>query len=823
MLRLVGVLGLILRASALEAQPSTVPPAPEAVPVPEPAPVPGPEPEPAPAPEAAPPTAPVSAAPESAEDPEVTTLFEVVAVVPSGLTMDRIPRNVARLDRATLDKLHPLGVHDAMNQRLSGVVLNDVQNNPLQPDLQYRGYTASPLLGSPQGLAVYQNGVRINDPFGDIVQWDLVPEFAIQEIDLVPGADPLHGLNALGGGLVLRMKDGFHFEGYRVSGLAGSFGRYQTSAEWGQVSPAGVAFYAGISAFGESGFRDESRSSARHAYADVRQRGDDHEVGLNLTIADTDLRGNGPVPIELLEQDRSAVFTYPDITQNDLLMVSADASHDLGSGISLQARAYVRVLARSTVNGDEAEFETCPAAEVPDAQVLCDDDGMPLLSEAGRVVPSPEVVPYTGVYNTTQTDTDGYGGTAQIKFEEDLLQRPNQLIFGLGYDGGAVDFLQRAELGRLTEDRSVAGEGIFIANDGFRTKLQVDTHMASAFFVDTFTPLDPLSLQVAGRVHYIQVGMHDLAGTELDGDHHFERFDPALGLTFRAGERMTLFASYSESSRAPSAVELACADPEQPCRLPNAFIADPPLDQVVTRGVEAGWRGSLGGSHARPTLDWSLAGFASRNHDDILFVAGSRIGTGYFRNAGNTQRVGLEVGVNGRTGPVRMFASYTLLRATFESALVLPGAANPEARPADDATAGAPDNDEDEEGGVIDVEKGDRIPGLPTHSLKAGIAVSPLRQLELGLSAIVQSSRPFRGDEANLIGDVPGYAVFEAYASYAPLDALEVFVKAQNLLDTEYETFGVLADPSEVLEGTSDPRFLGPAAPFGIWAGVVLH
>jgi iron complex outermembrane recepter protein len=801
------VLGLIFYASALEAQPSEPPPAPEAAPVP----------------------APASADPSSAEAMEAMdeAPLEAVAVVPSGLTMDRIPRNVARLDRAVLDEMHSLGVHDAMNQRLGSVVLNDVQNNPLQPDLQYRGFTASPLLGSPQGLAVYQNGVRINDLFGEIVQWDLVPEFAIQEIDVVPGADPLHGLNALGGGLVLRMKDGFHFEGYRVSGLAGSFGRYQTSAEWGQVSPAGVAFYAGISAFGESGFRDESRSSARHAYADVRQRGDHHEVGLNVTIADTELRGNGPAPIELLEQDRSAVFTYPDITENDLLMVSADASHDLSAHVSLQARAYLRVLARSTVNGDEGEFETCPAEMVPDAFVLCDDEGMPLLSEAGRVVPSPEAAPYNGVYNTTQNDSNGYGGTAQLKFEGDLLAKPNQLIVGLGYDGGSVDFLQRTELGRLTEDRSVAGEGIFIANDGFRTKLHVDTHMASAFVVDTFTPIDPLSLQVSGRVHYIQVGMNDLAGTALNGDHHFERLDPALGLTFRVGERMTLFASYSESSRAPSAVELACADPEEPCRLPNAFIADPPLDQVVTRGVEAGWRGSLGGSHARPTLDWSLAGFASRNFDDILFVAGSRIGTGYFRNAGNTQRVGLEISVKGQTGPVRMFASYTLLRATFESALVLPGAANPGARAADDSNAEAPEDDEEnaeeDEGGVIDVQKGDRIPGLPTHSLKAGIAVSPFRQLELGLSAIVQSSRPYRGDEANLIGNVPGYAVFEAYASYAPFEALEVFVKAQNLLDTEYETFGVLADPSEVLEGTSDPRFLGPGAPFGIWAGVVLQ
>jgi outer membrane receptor protein involved in Fe transport len=222
--------------------------------------------------------------------------------------------------------------------------------------------------------------------------------------------------------------------------------------------------------------------------------------------------------------------------------------------------------------------------------------------------------------------------------------------------------------------------------------------------------------------------------------------------------------------------------------------------------VELGARGAIGGSKQRPMLSWSLAGFGSRNDDDILFVAGSRIGTGYFRNAGQTQRVGLEAGLRANLGRVRLFASYSLLRATFESALRLSSAANPGAN----------------SDGVIDVSAGDRLPGLPAHSLKAGMSVLPLAGLDLGLTVIAQSSRPFRGDEANLIASVPGYAVLNAHAAYWLLDNLQLFVKAQNLLSTKYETFGILADPSEVLRGASDPRFLGPGAPLGVWAGLVV-
>jgi outer membrane receptor protein involved in Fe transport len=370
------------------------------------------------------------------------------------------------------------------------------------------------------------------------------------------------------------------------------------------------------------------------------------------------------------------------------------------------------------------------------------------------------------------------------------------------------------ELGHLTQERSVSGDDIFIANDGFRTKLDVDNHHLGVFAANTYTPVAPLSIQLAGRFNFSDIELSDRLGTALDGHHTFNRVNPSLGVTVRPAQPVTLFASYGESSRAPSAIELSCADPEEPCRVPNAFLADPPLEQVVTRAVEVGARGAHGGTRSRPELSWSLAGFGSRNFDDIIFVAGSRIGTGYFRNAGETQRIGLEAGINAELGAVQLYASYTLLRATFESELTLPGV---------EVAEQGEEQDEPEAVPSVDVEPGNRLPGLPTHSAKAGITITPFPRWSLGLSTIAQSSRPFRGDEANERTGVEGYAIVNAHSAYQLLDSLTLFMKIQNLLDTEYETFGLLGNPSEVLEGTSDPRFLGPGAPLGVWGGLELR
>jgi outer membrane receptor protein involved in Fe transport len=385
-------------------------------------------------------------------------------------------------------------------------------------------------------------------------------------------------------------------------------------------------------------------------------------------------------------------------------------------------------------------------------------------------------------------------------------------VIGTSYDGSHVAYLQRAELGSITEDRAVLGQGIHLAGEDFRTDLQSEQRGLGVYVSDTLHPTDTVAITGSARLDWTNVEVDDRDGEALEGNHFFHRVNPALGAAYTPIEAITLFVNYGESSRTPSASELACSDPDQPCRLPNAFVADPPLDQVVSRSVELGARGFVG-HDSRPQVTWSVAAFAARNFDDILFVSGSRVGTGYFRNAGQTQRVGVELSLSGDLAPLSWYASYGLLRATFESRLELPGAAHPLAQ-----TAGG-----DDESGVIAVRPGDRMPGLPTHAAKAGAFVALVPRLEVGLTALAQSAQPYRGDEANLLSNLPGYVVLGARASYDLLDHLQLFVYAQNLLDAEYETFGVLGDPSEVLEDMEDPRFQSPGAPLGVWAGITVH
>src|ERR1044071_4071617 len=141
--------------------------------------------------------------------------------------VDQVPAPVQTSTAADLDRSGALDLSEFMGRRLQGVHINEMQGNPFQPDVNYRGYTASPLLGTPQGLSVYMDGVRLNQPFGDVVSWDLIPRFAISETTLIPGSNPLFGLNTLGGALSIRTKDGFDDPGSKVQLGLGSDNRAQ--------------------------------------------------------------------------------------------------------------------------------------------------------------------------------------------------------------------------------------------------------------------------------------------------------------------------------------------------------------------------------------------------------------------------------------------------------------------------------------------------------------------------------------------------------------------------------------------------------------------
>jgi iron complex outermembrane receptor protein len=264
---------------------------------------------------------------------------------------DEIPSNVQSIRRDRLRDTGAAGLPELLGTQLQSVNVNEIQGNPYQADVNYRGFTASPLLGTPQGLSVYQDGVRINEPFGDIVNWDLIPRNAIASIDLIPGSNPLFGLNTLGGALAIRTKDGFNNAGTGFEAYTGSFGRDSLTVEHGGNKDE-LGWYFTGTRFKEDGWRDSSPSDVNQFFGKISHRTAKHELDLNLTHANSDLIGNGLTPLSFYEQRRKSIFTSPDNTRNKMTMVSLTGGYWLDDVHMLSGTIYVRKNNVRTLNGD---------------------------------------------------------------------------------------------------------------------------------------------------------------------------------------------------------------------------------------------------------------------------------------------------------------------------------------------------------------------------------------------------------------------------------------------------------------------------------------
>jgi outer membrane receptor protein involved in Fe transport len=746
------------------------------------------------------PPQPIVLDPIEAEPLEVEPI-EVIGITPThgtGLPKTKVPANVQSATSEDLQRAQSLDLSEFLNQSLGSVHVNEAQSNPLQPDVQYRGFTASPLLGLPQGLAVYQDGVRVNEPFGDTVNWALLPQSAIAGINLLPGSNPLFGLNALGGALSIQTKNGFTHSGSRGELSYGSFDRKFVQAETGGIRNALQYFVTG-EYFDEGGWRDFSPSEAKRVFGNIGWQGGLSTLNLSITAADTDLIGNGPAPEQLLAIDREAPFTRPDITENELLMLNLRGSRQLGAVAVLDGNVYFRDSDISTLNGDDSDFGACEAPanvgllceeEVRGEEVVEDQNGDPVAFR-------PAVEGAT--VNTSSTDQEGYGGTVQVTLLDQLFSRENQLIVGSALDLGQADFGSQTELGTLDATRQAVGSGV-LAGDSF-VNVETDVRNYGLYLTDTWSATDALALTLSGRYNRTEIELEDQLGADLNGDHTFQRFNPAVGATYQFAPQFSVYAGYNEANRAPTPVELTCADRNDPCRLPNAFLADPPLDDVVAKTIEAGMRGNWRG------VDYNFGVFNTVNEGDIIFIsAGTVLNQGFFDNVGDTRRRGVELNLVGRLwGSVAWSLDYTYLKAEFRDSLTI-------------ASANHPLADVNNE---IQVEPGDRIPGVPRHLLKAGLSYAPLPKIRVGADVLYNADQVLRGDESNQLEPVDDYALVNLRAQYRVNKRAAVFGSIDNVFDADYETFGVLGEAAEVLgDQFASPQFLSPGAPRGLWVGL---
>ncbi len=720
-----------------------------------------------------------------------------------------LARTPAAVNITTAEEIaatHEFDVARALERVAPGVLINDVGGNPFLPEVDFRGFVASPISGTPIGLAVYQNGIRINEAWGDTVNWDLIPSVAIDRTAIVT-ANPLFGLNAIGGAVVLDMKNGFTYHGFELDGRGGSFGRRQGSLQYG-VEKDGFAAYIAMEAAGDNGYRKFSGSHVERMYGDLGWRGDNAEVHATAQIAQNRFGVSGPAPVDLINIDPSSVYTTPQTTKNSLSQFGVNGVFTPQQNWKILADLHYRAFDQAHADGNTTNFASCGGA------TLCDSNGNPTVMPDffGPSVP-------LSVIDRTWTSSRTVGGTAQVENTEKIFGRPNTATFGVSYDHGWTNFNASEELGVLNpNDLTTAGLGIINvdpAGDVSPVKLNAANSYLGVYARDQLELTDQLTFTAGARYNYALISLYDHFSNQLNGSSKFTHVNPMVGATYKFTPEIAAYASYSESNRAPTPLELGCANPNQPCLIDNFLVSDPPLQQVVAHTIESGLRGYFAPAPYLPAsagallpgrVEWSAGVYRTTSFNDILSVPSVVTGQGYFTNAGTTQRQGIETQLRYKDEKLSAYINYTLTDATFRSQVELGSPNNPLAIALGSSS--------------ILVMPGSHMTSVPKHRLKAGFDYSLTKEWKVGADVVFVADNYVRGDEINAFGTLPSYASLNLRSSYQLTKNLEIYGLIENVSNTRARTFGTFFNTTDIpFLAFSDPRQVSISPPIGFFGG----
>jgi iron complex outermembrane recepter protein len=699
-----------------------------------------------------------------------TQTIEVVGTTPLpsiGTPINQVPSNVQTGTSKDIEQQQSLNLGEFLDSNLGSVNTSNSVGNPYQMDVSYRGFTASPILGSPVGMSVYLDGVRINEPFGDIVNWDLIPTNAIANINLIPGSNPLFGLNTLGGALSVHTKSGADSPGISATASGGSWGRRAFEFEaGGEDKDKNVDYFLAGNFFNEEGWRDHSSSEVNQIFGKVGWQNDTSDLDLSVALADNTMKGTQSLPLSMLSNPKQA-YTWPDSIENKLAMVTLKGSHFVADDKLIAGNIYYR---KSDANSFNSNAQS--------------------LTDASNV--------------TSKTNQDGYGGSLQFSLLGDLAGHKNQFTVGASADFSRVSYNQDTLLANLIGTQTITDPSN-TPQGNVRLKTRSDYY--GLYVTNNFSFNDQWSMTLSGRYNIAKVdlsGSSDPDGTgtnigSLDGNHEFKRFNPAIGFNYNPSKNIGFYAGYDEGMRAPTPVELSCADPAVPCSLPTGFNSDPNLAMVVAKTWEGGVRGKLS-----QDVSWNAGVYNTVTSNDIQFIASS-VTQGYFQNVGETQRRGLELGLNGKFDKLTLGANYGFVDATYQSDFSVGSASNSVAIANGSSS--------------IDVTKGNKIPGIARQTLKFRVAYDITPAWNIGSNMIVASGQYAHGDENNqdINGKGPGYAVVNLDTHYSINENWKVFAKLNNVFDKDYATFGQLGQ--NIYTGI-DEQFRTPSAPRAAWIGV---
>jgi outer membrane receptor protein involved in Fe transport len=736
-------------------------------------------------------------------------VYPTTPVSSSGIDIEKVPASVNTVDVNQIERTRSANIADALQQYVPGIVVNEVSGNPFQPNVQFRGFVASPVAGTPQGLAVYQNGVRVNEAFGDTVNWDLIPTAAIQSVAVVTN-NPAFGLNALGGAINVQMKNGFNYHGAELDTMGGSFGRIQSSAQWGKQTD-NFAVYGALEGLHDNGFRNFSVSDVRRFYGDVGYKNEASEFHLNLGAADNHFGATATAPIELLQQYWGATYTTPQTTANRVGYANLTGKIEATPAWTIEGVAHLRIFDQNMLDANPTGTQPC----IADPTLLCFGNGVaPANGLNGAQLANPfDPAAVLGENDRTNTRSTTTGVSLQATNSEKLFGHANTFVVGGSFDSSVTRFSASAELGTIGPNFVVGGSGIFLGQSGSPVSigpvaLRAVNQYSGLFALDTFDVTNSFSITAGGRFNAARITLEDQIGSALNGNESFNRFNPIIGGTYKIIPGLSAYAGYSEANRAPTPLELGCADPARPCLIAAFLVSDPPLKQVVARTIEAGLRGTRDLSIG--TLGWKFGGFRTNNSDDILAIPSPVLqGFGYFQNVGATRRQGLEAEVSLKSSTLQLSASYALVDARFLDALQV-GSNSPFA----------------DVNGNVQILPGNRIPAIPRNRVKASLEYSVTDALKVGGDALFVGSQFFVGDESNQAQRLPGYAVFNLHASYQVNKTFQVYARADNVFDNRYATYGTFFDTGAIPNFANggapftDPRSLSPARPRAFYAGL---
>jgi iron complex outermembrane recepter protein len=742
--------------------------------------------------------------------------FDIVATTPLNggqINVSQVPFAVYQTTSQEMQTFNDVTLTDALGRSSPGVTIGTSAGSDFEPDLFFRGFEASGVSGVPQGLAVYQNGTRINEAFGDTVNWALIPANAIDTTTILT-SNPIFGLNAIGGAVTVTMKNGFTWQGFEGQLEGGSFLRAQEQFQYGK-QVGNYSVYVAASQINDGGWRVAGAQQLTSFYGDVGYKANGFESHLALTAGNNQFGVAAYTPIQMLQNNWGSVFTIPQTTYDQMAMLQWTGSYAYSPTLSFQGGAYFRGFNQQHIDGNASGLTPCPPSIGP---FICLGPG-PANSQFGTPIPdiSQGGTLDLGEDDDNQTQSRSVGVSGQAVDTDKVFGRPNSLTVGTSLDYGWTHYIGDSQLGTITftnDSFPVTPSPFKINAPPFLTPIDVrgNNTYAGVYALDTFDLSDRLTLTGGARFNFAAINLEGSTDSVLSGYSDYFHLNPTVGLTYKLTPDVSFYAGYAMTNRTPTPLELGCADPNHPCLIEDFLSSDPPLKQVVGNSFELGFRGTnafsqLGLGPQWGKLQWSAGLYRTTLTNDILPIVNTFNGFGYYTNVGTTLRQGAEVSANWTGDRWSAYANYTYIDAIYLTTFQEP----------------SPNNPLQNAQGTIPITNGTQLAGIPKNTVKVGVDYAVTPQWHVGGDMLAASGQVLFGNENNAVPQAPGYAIFGLHTSYQWNKQVQIYGYAQNIFDQRYYNSGSLfstnltTGPAPTL---TNPQTFAPGKPVAIYGGI---